>query len=235
MVRLVEDGVLRQLAGEEPGGERHPGEDADIVTIRLHEEAVRGSLTDDVVDDLDRGDAGKLDGLEGLLDALHAHAVGGDRLRGDQVVEGQEDLGPVVDGGREAVQLDEVEAIDAKVVTAPVDPAAEGLRRVQGQVQGGATAHLRCHEERLATPLPEKLPDQSLAPTVPIDVCGVEERHARIGSRMERTQAGAIVHGAPVAADRPCPEADRADHAPGLPEPAVLHVLSPSGWCSKQG
>ena len=41
------------------------------------------------------------------------------------------------------MELHEVEAVDAKVVAAPVHPAAERLRRVERGVQGGATAHLR--------------------------------------------------------------------------------------------
>jgi len=127
------------------------------------------------------------------------------------------------------VQLHQVQAFDAKVVSAPVDPLAECLRRIRRQVERHSAAHLRRDEERLTAPLPEEPADQLLAVAVAVDVRRVVERHARVGGRVQRTKTRGIVDLAPAAADCPRPEADGADRAPCLAEPAVLHCPSPAG------
>ena len=71
----------------------------------------------------------------------------------------------------------------------------------------------------------EEAADHPLAAPVAVDVGGVDEGHAGVGRRVERAQAVGVVHRAPVAADRPRPEPDDADVAPGLAEPAVLHAV----------
>ena len=225
VVRGLERRGGRELAGEQARRERHPRQDPHVPARRLGEEPVRGPLAEHVEDDLDRGDARELDRLEGLLDLLHADAVGGDGARGHQLVQRREVLRAVVDGRVEAVELDEVQRLDAQVLAAAVRPGPERLGRVARHVQGRAPAHLGGDEERLAGALGQEPADHPLAPPVAVDVRGVDEVHAGIGRRVQRPQAVGVVHRAPVRPDGPRPEADDADVAPGLAEPAVLHAV----------
>ena len=213
----------RELAGQQARRERHPGEDAHVPSRRLGEEPVRGPLAEHVEDDLDRGDARELDGLERLLDLLHADAVGGDGARGHQLVERREVLRAVVDGRVEAVELDQVQGLHAQVLAAAIRPCPERLGRVARHVQGRSPAHLGGDEEGLAGALGQEPADHPLAPPVAVDVRGVDEVHAGVGSRVEGAQAVRVVHRAPVRPDGPRPEPDDAHVAPGLAEPAVLH------------
>lgn len=79
------------------------------------------SLPEDIVDDLDRGDARIFDRLQGLLDPFDRDAVVTDLALGRDFVERAEKLGPVIDVRRRAVELDEIEGLDAEILEAAVD------------------------------------------------------------------------------------------------------------------
>ena len=121
------------------------------------------------------------------------------------------------------MELDEVERVHAEVLARPVDPAAEGVRRVLAHVERRPAADLRGHEEPLPGPLREELADDALGAAVAVHVGRVDERHARVGRRVQRPEAVRVVDGAPRAADRPRAEADHADVAAGPAEAAMLH------------
>ncbi len=127
--------------------------------------------------------------------------------------------------GWQAVELHEVQGLHAQVLAAAIRPRPERLGRVARHVQGRAPAHLGGDEECLAGALGQEAADHPLAPPVAVDVGGVDEVHASVGSRVQGSQAVGVVHRAPVRPDRPCPEADDADVASGLAEPAVLHAV----------
>jgi hypothetical protein len=92
----------------------------------------RGALAEEVVDDLDRGAAGIFDGLQRLFDLFDRHAPSGDLALGFQGFEAVEQGGGVVDFGRRAVELDEVEAVDAKIGQAAVDEGFDVFDGVAG-------------------------------------------------------------------------------------------------------
>ena len=130
------------LAREQPGRQRHPHDHADPAPRRLCEEHARRPLPERVEDDLHAGDVRVLHRLQRLLDAFDADAVGGDPALLDHRVEVLEDLRVVVEVGRRAVQLDQVERVDAEVLARPVVPGAEVLGRVVGHRLLQPPAHL---------------------------------------------------------------------------------------------
>ena len=98
--------------------------------LRGRQQLLQRLAPEDVEDDLERLDAGALDRAQALGDGLHRDAVGGDRLLGDEGVQGVVDPVVLVGGRRRAVQLHEVEGLDAEVAPGPVDPGPQVLRRV---------------------------------------------------------------------------------------------------------
>ncbi len=223
MVGRVEGRGGVELAAQQARRQGHPGDDPHVTLEGLPEEQVEGSLAEDVEDDLDAGHPGILDRLEGLLDLLDADPVVGDHARGDHLVHRFEEVGPVVDPGRQAVQLDQVELIELEVRPAIVDPAPERGGRVVGHVERHALADLRGDVQPLAGAFLEEAADHPLAAAIAVDVRRVEERDPGIGRRVERRQACRVVGRSVVAADRPGPEADRADLVAGLAESPELH------------
>ena len=100
------------------------GSRARMPTLRRRASAkkqVGRALAEDVVDELHRLHAGVLDRLQRLLDPLDADAVEADLAGLHQVVEHAERLGVVVDVGRRAVQLQQVDA--------PRPPGSSGCAR----------------------------------------------------------------------------------------------------------
>ena len=128
-----ERGALVVLAGQQAGGQRHPGDDADSGLGSGGQHALERLAPEDVEDDLHGGQARSGDRRQGLVDCLDGHAVRRDHLLVDQRVQRVEH--PVVgeDRGRRAVQLDEVDGVHAEVAPAAVEPAAE---RVEGERLG---------------------------------------------------------------------------------------------------
>src|SRR5665811_517355 len=151
----------------------------------------------------------------------------GDGPVGHQLVEGGKDVRAVVDLDRRAVELDQVEAVDAEPLTAAVHPAPERLRVVVRGQLGHAPAHLRGDDEALAGARAKEPADEALTPAVAVDVGRVDEGDAGVGRGVERPEADLVVHLAPRPADRPGTEPDRAHPVTGLPEPAVFHRLPP--------
>ena len=227
VVGLLEGGARRELAGEQAGGQRHAREDAHVTALRGREEMLQRPLSDDVEDDLDAGHAGILDGLEAFLDALDADAIGGDGAGCDELVEGSEDLGVVVDVGGWAMQLHQVQPLDPEVLATAVDPAGQGVGGVVRDEQRNAAAGLGGHDETFARSFAQEAPDEPLAVTVPVDVSRVVEADARVRSRMQRAQAGRVVDLAPAATDGPRAKADAADLVAGLAQSSDVHAHLP--------
>ena len=120
-----EGGRLVVAAGEQPARQGHAGDDPDAGRPGGRQHRVERLLPEAVEDDLDRGDRGTRDRGQGLGAGLDAHAVGGDAPLRDQRVERVEHRVAVVHVRRRAVQLHQVEGVDAEVCPAAIGPAAE--------------------------------------------------------------------------------------------------------------
>ena len=110
--------------------------------------------------------------------------VGGDCLLVDEGVQGVEDPVVGVDGGRRAVQLDQVDGVDAEVASG-CGPASHGTL---SSVNASGTSGSARRPILVATVTPSSAvlaqgpADQLLAATVAVDVGGVEERDAGLDS-----------------------------------------------------
>ena len=227
MVGAVEGRVPAQLPGQETGCQGNPGDDPDLPGARLREEELRGTLAEDVVDDLDGLDARVLDRLEPLLDPLDADPVVGEHPVGAQLVEVLEESRAVVAVGGQAMELDQIEGGDAQVLAAPLRPLAKVRARVLGHVDGRAPSDLGGDDDALAGPLAEEAADQPLAASVAVDVGGIEESRACVIGSTKCGHGRGVIHSAPIAPDRPGSEADLADRQSGAAKLAVAHLTSP--------
>ena len=187
---------------------------------RLQPERVEDDLHGRHVRPRDRG--------ERLLDLLHAHAVGRDRPLVHEGVERVEHPVVRVHRRRRAVQLHEVEGVDAEVRTRAVGPGAEVLERVVLGLLRHPPAHLRGDRDARVGVVDEPAADERLAAAVAVDVGGVEERDARRERGVEHGERVVLVDLAPVGAELPGAEADHRDGAAGASEGAGLHGSPPS-------
>ena len=220
--------VLRVATRQQSGRERDPGQDADTGLRGRRQHLLERLLPERVEDDLHRGDVRAGDGGQRLRDRLDAHPVRRDAAVGDHRVEGVVDLVAAVDLGRGAVQLDEVEPLDAEIAPRPVVPLAEVVEDVVLRDLLDPPAHLGGDEDPGVRTLAQEAPDDLLAAPVPVDVGGVEEGDARLDRGLEHGQRVAVGHIAPVAAELPGPQTDHRHLAAGTAERSLLHPVDPS-------
>ena len=122
------------------------------------------------------------------------------------------------------MQLHEVQRVDAKVGTAAVRPAPEGLQRVGvGHVRVGPPAHLRRDRQPRAADLAQQRAEQPLAAAVAVDVGGVEEGDPLVHRRPEHGHRRVVVDQAPVPAQLPAAEPDHTDLSGGPAQRPCLH------------
>ncbi len=126
-----------------------------------------------------------------------------------------------------AVQLDEVERLDAEVGPRAVGPGAEGVQRVGVRdVRVGAAAHLRRDHDRAARArgaLREEPPDEALAAPVAVHVGRVEERDPRVHRGVEHREGVVLAHVTPVRAQLPAPQPDDSHRASRPSQNPCLH------------
>ena len=213
---------MPELPRQQAGCERDARDHADVALRGLPEEQLGGSLPEHVEDDLDRRDARVLDRLQRLLHLLDADPVRAHEALVDETVAGVEHRRRVVRLPGEAVELHEIDGLDAEVVTRTLDPAAEVVVGVEGEIEWYTAPELRRHDERLR-PLAQELPDKALGAAVAVHVGGVDEGHARVDGGVEGRQRLAVVDGAPIGADAPGSEADLGDLVSRLPKPSRVH------------
>ena len=156
---------------------------------------------------------------------LDADAVVADLAGRLQPVERVERLRMVIEVGRRAVELDEVERLDLEVFQAAVDPAAEVLVTVAGDGLLRQAAAGLGRDEHVGAPARrfQDLGDDPFRAAVAIDVGGVDEGDAGVERGVERRDRVAFLDLAPASADRPGAEADLADAAAGASEFSRLH------------
>src|SRR5690606_6211275 len=126
-------------------------------------------------------------------------------------------------GGR-AMQLYEVERVDAEIAAAAVGPGAERLGRIVLGPLLGAPAHLGGDHDAVVGMGGEEPPDQRLAAAVAVDVGGVEEGDAAGEGCLEHRHRVDFADFAPVGAELPGAQADRRDGAAAAAEGALLHA-----------
>jgi hypothetical protein len=142
--------------------------------------------------------------------------LGQDTIRAE-IVEGGEHLRTVIDLGGRAVELHEVEPLDAEVREAAIDERGETGGGVSGRdMRREPAARLRGHDEGLGS-LATEPADQPLGAAVAVDVGRVEEGDAGVERRVERCHRVRVVGAAPgPAADPPGTEA-HLRHLPARP------------------
>src|SRR5262245_13238453 len=115
MIVRLETLPAGELAREQAGRERHPGQYSDFAALRFPKETFRGTLPEHVVDHLYGLDVRILERLEPFFDALDADTVVANLTLADEIVERCEGLRLIVYVRRRAVDLEQVEAVDSQV------------------------------------------------------------------------------------------------------------------------
>lgn len=111
-------------------GQGHPGDDGRAGLVRGGQDLLQRLVPEHVDNELDACAAGVVDRLERLPAGLRAHPVGADPALVDQVVEQLPDARSLDDLAGRAVQLNEVDRLDAEVAPGPVVPGAEAVAAV---------------------------------------------------------------------------------------------------------
>src|SRR5215208_6128236 len=121
VVVFAKHAVRTHLAREQSAGERYAGEDADVAFFGEREELLCRLLAEDVEDYLNGLHILVVDGHARLLDLLHAHAVVAYFSCLLQPVQRLEGRVLTVDLRRRAVELQQIQGFDPKVVQATLD------------------------------------------------------------------------------------------------------------------
>jgi len=213
MVVGGEGGGLGHLAAEETAGEREADEESDLPAFGFVEEDVRGFLAEEVEDDLEGGDALLFHAEKGFFHGFDADAEVADFAFAFELAEMFEDLAALEDVERDAVELGEIEGIDAEAFEGSFGVLADGGA---GEVVGPAgrveAAELGGDVE-IGAGFFEEFADERFAATGAVDIGGVEERGAGVDGGAEGLEGGFVGDVAPVSADLPAAESDFADGA----------------------
>ncbi len=225
-----EDRVGPHLSGEHPAGEGYANDHTDIGLRGEIEEPICRSLPENVEDYLHRLNTRVLDRLHRFLYPLDADAVVADFPRNLQGVEFAEQLGSVVDVGRRAVQLQEVEGVRIEIRQTAIDESLDVLAGVAVGSMGAETApHLGGNNEVVAWPLPNEAGHEPLAAPVAVHIGRVDEADTGVDRSMEGSHSGVVVDVSPIGTDRPCPESDLRDVVAGASKPSIVHDVDSLG------
>ena len=211
------------FAAQQSRGERNPRNYSDPCGLRGRKHLIERLQAECVQDDLDTRDPGAGDRGERLIGGLHTGAVGGDGAVGDEGVEG------VVDGirrehrGGRAVQLHEIERVDAEIFAGAVGPFAKlGKCEVLGHLSFTAP-HLGGDGEAVAGVVGEVGPDELLAAAVAVDIRGVEEGDSGFDRSLENGPRGGVVDITPICTQLPGAETDHGYSAAGAAQGSSVH------------
>src|SRR5262249_4219524 len=179
--------------------------------------------------DLHARHAGAGDGVQRLIHRFDADAVRGDALLVYESVECLEYLVAAIDGRRRAMQLDEVQGLDAQIAARAVGPGAEVVEGVVLRPLLDAPAHLGGDGQGVSGVGALPLADQLLAAAVAVAVGRVAEGDARLGSRVEDGECRRLVDVSPVGTELPGAEAYDGYGSAGAAENAFLHTPDLTG------
>src|ERR687894_300954 len=116
-----------------------------------------------------------------------------------------------------AVELEEIQRLDAEVPEAPLDEGREVLGVVPfGGVRVEAAAGLGRDEDLVARAVLEQPADELLAAAIAVDVGGIEKVDAEVYGAVEGGVGVVLAHGPPLAAEGPGAEADLGHPHAGL-------------------
>src|SRR5215207_1500840 len=215
--------VGAHLAGEEAAGERDAGENADVPLLGEREELLGWLLAEDVEDDLDGLHVRVVEGHPRFLDLLYAHTVVADLARLLQPVQRLEGGVLTVRLCRRAMELQQVQGIDPKVLQATLDEGRQVVVIVSFRnVRIEATSGLGRDQYFIVWSVLQETTDELLAASVAVYVRRVEKVHAEVDRAVKRGVGGVIAHSAPVAPEGPDAEAELRDAHPRLPEVSIL-------------
>ena len=209
MVAGGKGGGAGEASGKHAAGEGKSDDDGHALGLGAREELLRGLLAEDIEDDLERGETLLGEAKQALVDGLHAGAESAELALGAKAAEPFEDLAAAKNLGRHAMELGEVERVDAEPAQRVLGGGAQTGLGVTVGVEGGGAAEFGGDKDVLAARFAEESPDEGLAPTGAINVGGIEEIDTGVGGGVENGQRGGVVDGAPVgASELPAAEAD---------------------------
>ena len=215
------------LAGQQTARQRNAGDDAHASGPGGRHDVLERLQPERIQNDLHAGQAGPFDGSEGLVTGFDAHPVGGDGSLGDEGVERIVDLVGFDHVGGRAVQLHEVQGVQAEVRAGPVGPGPEIGEGVVLRPLIDPAAHLGGHGDCGAGVAVSQEPaDDLFAAAITVDVGGVEEGDAGVdGCREHRRRVG-LRHVTPVRSQLPGSQPDHGDGSAGSSEDSCVHTPS---------
>lgn len=214
---------FRHFSAEETAGEREADEEGDAAAFGFVEEGVRGFLAEEIEDDLEGGDALLFHAEEGFVHRFDADAEVADFAFAFELAQVFEDLAALEDVERDAVELGEIEGVDAETLEGGFGVLADaGAGEVVGPAGRAEAAELGGDGDGGAGFF-EEFADERFAAAGAVNIGGVEECRAGIDGGAERLEGGVVGDVPPVSADLPAAEADLADVASGGAERASVH------------
>src|ERR1700687_1250742 len=221
-----EGGIPMEFTRQQTAGEGHAGEDAYLFCFSAREELVCWTLAETVENDLYRLHVGELDCLERFFDLLDAHPVIANFARRHQVIQYPEDLRPVIQRGRRAMKLQQIEAVGREIPQTVFDPHGQVLAAVSFDCLARQTAAgFRGHHDLALFTLFE-LSNQTFAAAIAVDVGGVDKIHSAVDGFVQRSEGFIVRNTAPCAADGPGAKADVRNFPTGASELTVGHGSS---------
>src|ERR1700674_187243 len=223
-----EGGIAMEFTRQQTAGEGHAGEDAYplLFIISSGEELVRGTLAETIENDLHRLHVGELDCLERFFDLLDTHSVIANLAHCHQVIQYPEDLRAVVQRGRRAMKLQQIEAVGGKIPQTVFDPHGQVLAAVSFDCLARQTASgFRGHHD-LALFAFLELSNQTFAAAIAVDVGGIDKIHSAVDGFLQRSEGFVVRNIAPRAADSPGAKADVRNFPTGASELTVVHGSS---------
>src|SRR2546421_9331116 len=182
MIVLSKLCIGSQSPCQQSTGQRHTCQDTDLPLRCSGKEFFRWLESKHVENDLDALKMRIGDCLERLIYAFHAHTVKTNLALLCQVVEDAKDLRHVINFGRRAVELEEVERLCFQVAQAPLDKAGQVLAVITRRGMGVKPPPRFCRDNQLFAAGLTYLGDQLLRVTVAIDISSINKDNAQIDS-----------------------------------------------------
>ena len=213
VVFFGEGGGEGVFAGEEAGGEGEADDEGDAFLGGEVEKFVDGLLAEDVEDDLEAGEVVLLEAGAGFVHGFDADAEVADEAFGLEFAEPIENVAPLEDGRRDAVELVEVDGAAESIDRGLGVVAEEGFGVLVGEAM--EAAEFGGNEELVGASGGEgfeEAADEGFGVAAAVDVGGVDEGYAVVEGGLEDLEGGLVGDGAPIGgAELPAAQADFGD------------------------
>ncbi len=228
MITGIERGVSGKLTRQETAGKRHTHDHTDVSPRGFPEEELRRAPAEHVEDDLHGCDVVILQCLKALFHLLDGHAEIRDLAFFFQYVEQLEDLGPVVNLRRRAVQLHEVQLLQPGIAKAVLHETTHSLGAVASSFMRTQLPATLCCDIHALSARAHYSADGGLAPTPAVYVGRINEVDPGIHGGIEYFLCDVIVElVAPATADLPRAERNLRYIKPCLSQLSIFHGLPP--------